>query len=83
MYSAGPVTYARLEDGVSLGYQVTGDGDLDLVVLPLGATPLDVMWDEASFVRFASRLGHLSRTVCYEFRGSGASGGHVMVNLAP
>jgi len=60
---------------VSIAYQVTSDGPLDLVFPPAYSIPIDLLWDEPSFVRFAKRLGGFSRTVWCEPRGIGASGG--------
>jgi class 3 adenylate cyclase len=60
---------------VSIAYQVTGDGPLDLVFLPASTFPIDLLWDEPSFVRVARRLRGFSRTVWCEARGMGASGG--------
>jgi len=72
-----PVTrYAKAPDGVSIAYQVTGDGPLDLVFLPASPSPIDLLWDEPNFVRLARRLGGFSRTVWCEARGMGASGGN-------
>ncbi|MDQ6852719.1 MAG: adenylate/guanylate cyclase domain-containing protein [Actinomycetota bacterium] len=71
-----PVTrYATTPDGVSIAYQVTGDGPLDLVFPPASTIPIDLLWDEPSFVRFTKRLGSFSRTVQWDGRGMGASGG--------
>jgi len=71
-----PVTrFARAPDGVSLAYQVTGDGPLDLVVSPVLGFPVDLWWEEPGFARVAKRLGGFSRTVWYDGRGQGASGG--------
>jgi class 3 adenylate cyclase len=73
-----PVTrYAKAPDGVSIAYQVTGDGPLDLVFPPAWGFPLDLYWDEPGFVRLARRLGRFSRTVWCEGRGIGATGGTV------
>jgi class 3 adenylate cyclase len=71
-----PITrYVKAHDGVSIAYQVTGDGPLDLVLPGTNAWPIDLVWDAPSFVRFARRLGGFSRTVWCEARGIGASGG--------
>jgi class 3 adenylate cyclase len=71
-----PVTrYAKSPDGVSIAYQVTGDGPLDLVFPAAMTLPVDLFWEEPSFVRAARRLGGFSRTVWCEGRGMGASGG--------
>jgi class 3 adenylate cyclase len=69
--------YVKAPDGVSIAYQVTGDGPLDLVFPPGLAIPIDMLWENPSFVRFAKRLGGFSRTIWRELRGIGASGGHV------
>jgi class 3 adenylate cyclase len=72
-----PVTrYAKAPDGVSIAYQVTGDGPLDLVFLPALNLPIDLLWEEPSFVRFARHLRGFCRTVWCETRGLGASGGN-------
>ena len=74
-----PVTrYAKAPDGVSIAYQVAGDGPLDLVFPSVMTIPIDLLWDEAGFVRLVRRLGRFSRTVWCEIRGIGASGGDVL-----
>jgi len=71
-----PVTrYAKAPDGVRIAYQVTGDGPLDLVFPAALTIPIDLHWEEPSFVRVARRLGGFSRTVWCDGRGMGASGG--------
>lgn len=67
--------YAKAPDGVMLAYQVTGDGPVDVLFLAAHALPIDLLWEEPSFVHFAKRLSGFSRTVWYEARGIGASGG--------
>ena len=72
-----PVTrYAKAPDGVSIAYQVTGDGPLDLVFPPAMNIAIDLFWDEPSLVRVARRLGGFSRTVWCDGRGVGASSGN-------
>jgi class 3 adenylate cyclase len=71
-----PVTrHAKAADGVSIAYQVTGNGSLDLVFPPASSFPVDLFWDEPGFVRVAKRLGGFSRTGWFEGRGMGASSG--------
>ena len=71
-----PVTrYAKASDGVILAYQVIGDRPLDLIWLPSLSIPVDLLWDEPGFVRFAKRLRGFSRTMWCDGRGLGASGG--------
>jgi pimeloyl-ACP methyl ester carboxylesterase len=64
--------YARSPDG-NVGYQIVGDGPLDLVFVPWWGTNLDVMWEEPSIARFLSRLGTFSRVICFDKRGTGIS----------
>jgi class 3 adenylate cyclase len=73
-----PVTrYAKSGDGAIIAYQVTGEGPVDILFGSGLAIPVDLMWEEPSFVRFARRLSSFSRTVWYETRGWGASGGEM------
>jgi pimeloyl-ACP methyl ester carboxylesterase len=73
-----PVTkYAKAPDGVSVAYQVSGGGALDVLFRPGMGIPIDLFWDEPRFVRFAKRLGGFSRVVMADLRGVGASGGDV------
>src|SRR6202011_1593333 len=53
----------------------------DLVVPPTVDIAIDFFWDEPSFVRVARRLGRFSRTVWYDGRGIGASGGNFADSL--
>jgi class 3 adenylate cyclase len=77
-----PVTrYAESQDGGSIAYQIVGDGPIDLVVPPTVDIAIDFFWDEPSFVRVARRLGRFSRTVWYDGRGIGASGGNFADSL--
>jgi class 3 adenylate cyclase len=67
--------YTKAPDGVPISYQVSGEGSLDTVFSAGSAIPIDMLWDEPGFVRFASRLGRFSRIVWWDPRGVGASGG--------
>jgi class 3 adenylate cyclase/pimeloyl-ACP methyl ester carboxylesterase len=70
--------YATTADGVSLAYHVTGDGPVDLVWLPGGAYPFDLLWDEPAFQHVVERLARFSTTIWAGYRGLGASGGRVL-----
>src|SRR5262245_32034369 len=67
--------YAKTADGVSLAYYVVGEGPFDLLWLSERAFPLDMLWEEPGFVRLVRRLSRFSRTVWFDRRGRGASGG--------
>src|SRR5262245_40636736 len=71
-----PVTrYAKASDGVSIAYQVSGAGPLNVVLPTELGIPIDLLWEEPTFVRVANRLRRFSRIVLCEPRGIGASGG--------
>ena len=56
-----PLTkYATAPDGVSLAYQVIGNGPLDLVFYPGLALPIDLLWEDPGFSYFAKRLGRFA-----------------------
>jgi class 3 adenylate cyclase len=61
---------------VHLAYKLCGDGALTLVFMPVGNMVVDLLWDEPGFARFARRVSRLGRTVWFDARGVGASGGH-------
>ncbi len=48
-----PVTrYATTDDGVSIAYQVVGDGPIDLVFVHAFVSHLEVFWELPAFERF-------------------------------
>jgi class 3 adenylate cyclase len=75
------VRYAKAPDGVNLAYHVTGEGPLDLLFMARLSIPVDLLWDEPGFVRFAKRLGSFTRTMWWDARGVGASGGDLIEGL--
>ena len=75
MDERSPTRYVGAPDGVSLAYKVTGEGPIDLVWIAGLGYPGDLISDEPGFVHLAGRLGRFTRTIWYEPRGSGASGG--------
>jgi len=79
-----PITrYATAPDGVSLAYQVFGDGPVDLLWIPNVSYPIDLLWDDPGFAHFARRLRGFSHAVWVEGRGLGASGGDLLDALDP
>lgn len=64
--------YAR-RDGAYIGYQVVGDGPLDLLHISTWTSNLDVMWEEPSLARYLERLASFSRLICFDKRGTGIS----------
>jgi class 3 adenylate cyclase/pimeloyl-ACP methyl ester carboxylesterase len=68
-----PVTrYARSGE-VSIAYQVTGDGPLDLLFLPGWISQIEQLWDAAAMRRFLERLSVFNRVILFDRRGTGLS----------
>lgn len=64
--------YAQSGD-ISIAYQVTGEGPLDLIVTPGFVSHLDHDWEEPSFARCLQRLASFSRLIRFDKRGTGLS----------
>jgi class 3 adenylate cyclase/pimeloyl-ACP methyl ester carboxylesterase len=74
--------YTRSADGTNLAYQVSGDGPLELVIFSGVAVPIDLLPEDAGFVRIRRRLDTFSRTLWFDPRGFGASEGDPRDSLA-
>jgi len=60
-------------DGVSIAYQVHGEGPLDLVFVPGFVSHVEVYWELPMVARFFRRLASFSRLVLFDKRGQGLS----------
>ena len=60
-------------DGVSIAYQVFGEGPLDLVCAPGLVTHLDLHWTDPGLTRFMRRLASFARVICFDKPGTGLS----------
>ena len=60
-------------DGVSVAYQVFGDGPVDLVWVPGYVSNLEYTWQHPLTARFAQRLGSFARVIAFDKRGTGLS----------
>ena len=65
--------YAYAEDGSAIGYQVFGEGPVDLVFVTQWATNVDLLWEEPSAARYLDRLASFSRVILFDKRGTGIS----------
>jgi class 3 adenylate cyclase len=65
--------YARSPDGVSIAYQVHGEGPLDLVFVPGFVSHVELAWEEPAVARLLRRLASFSRLVVFDKRGQGLS----------
>jgi pimeloyl-ACP methyl ester carboxylesterase/DNA-binding winged helix-turn-helix (wHTH) protein len=64
--------YARSE-GLSIAYQVFGDGDEDLVFIPGFVSNLELHWEHPSFAHYFTRLATMGRLLTFDKRGTGLS----------
>jgi pimeloyl-ACP methyl ester carboxylesterase len=64
--------YARNGDA-HIAYQVWGDGDLDLVLVPGFLSHLELMWELPAARRYLERLGSFARVISFDRRGTGLS----------
>src|SRR6266516_2673371 len=58
---------------VSIAYQVLGDGDMDLVLVPGFVSHVEVAWEQPRLARFLGRLAAFSRLIMFDKRGTGMS----------
>jgi pimeloyl-ACP methyl ester carboxylesterase len=68
-----PETYFAENDGVSIAYQVFGDGQQDLIYIPGWLSNLDIFWEEPRVARFLLSLAQFSRVIVIDRRGTGLS----------
>jgi class 3 adenylate cyclase/pimeloyl-ACP methyl ester carboxylesterase len=64
--------YAQSPNG-AIGYQVFGDGPVDLVFVTQWGTNIDNYWDEPSAARYLDRLASFSRVILFDKLGTGVS----------
>src|SRR6478736_5982582 len=67
------IRYAIAPDGVSIAYQVIGEGPRDLVWVPGWVSHLEAAWEEPTLARFFERLASFSRLILFDKRGTGLS----------
>jgi class 3 adenylate cyclase len=66
------IRYAR-SGGVSIAYQVVGDGDVDLVYVPDYVSNLVYAWETPYWRGFYDRLAERFRLILFDKRGTGLS----------
>lgn len=64
--------YVRSADGVTIAYQVFGEGQRDIVVV-FTLHCVDLLWEEPSVVHMLERLARLGRVITLDYRGFGSS----------
>ena len=64
--------YAR-SGSVSIAYQVSGDGPLDIVFVPGAASHVEMAWEVPGLRRLNERLESIGRLITFDKRGTGMS----------
>ena len=71
---AGPTRYAKTVDGVHVAYQVSGEGPVDVLVVPGFVSHVELAWDVSLFTGPLLRwLGRFARVIHFDKRGTGLS----------
>lgn len=73
MTGNGGIRYATTADGFHIAYKTWGHGDLVHVFMPEFGSSIDSLGQHPAHIRFERFLGSLSRCVCFDPRGIGAS----------
>ena len=68
-----PETHYAESGELNIGYQVLGDGPLDLVFVPGLLSHIDLIWSFPPSAQFFKRLSSFSRLIVYDKRGQGVS----------
>lgn len=64
--------YAR-SDGLSIAYQIVGDGPLDVVLIPGFISHVDLNWEFPPLAEALRRLSKVARVLVFDKRGTGLS----------
>ena len=70
--------YATTDDGVSIAYQIVGEGPVDLVLELESWGNVEIMWELDALADLFERLSRFSRLVLHDRRATGLSGGVVV-----
>lgn len=68
-----PETRFVRSDGVDIGYQVVGEGDVDVVFVPGWISNWELAWELPEAARFLERFARFSRLILFDKRGTGLS----------
>ena len=70
--ASSPIRYTH-SDALNIAYQITGAGDVDLVLVAGFVSHLMLDWTERRHAHFLHRLGAFSRLIRFDKRGTGMS----------
>jgi pimeloyl-ACP methyl ester carboxylesterase len=67
-----PIRYT-VSDGLHIAYQITGGGELDIVLISGFVSHLELDWGDPRHAHFLHRLGSFGRLIRFDKRGTGMS----------
>jgi pimeloyl-ACP methyl ester carboxylesterase len=70
--SGAPIRYT-VSDGLHIAYQVTGGGELDIVLISGFVSHLELDWADPRHAHFLDRLASMGRLIRFDKRGTGMS----------
>jgi len=70
---ARPKTQYAKSDDVSIAFQVSGNGPIDLVYVPGWLTNIEYEWENPRYAHFFDLLGSFCRLIRFDKRGTGMS----------
>ncbi len=73
MVESSPETRFAKAGDLSIAYQVLGDGDVDVVLVPQWLSNIEQYWEHPSASYFLRRLASFSRLIVFDKRGTGLS----------
>ena len=73
MQGRPPETRYAKSGNVHIAYQVTGDGPIDLLMVPGFISHVEHVWDDPHWAAFLGRLGSFARLIRFDKRGTGLS----------
>ena len=65
--------YAQTSDGIHIAFQVIGEGERDLVLVPGLMSHLELIWEDHETADFYHRLARLGRLILFDKRDTGLS----------
>jgi pimeloyl-ACP methyl ester carboxylesterase len=68
-----PRTQYAKSGKVSIAYQVTGDGPIDVILAPEWVSNVEYAWESPDYARFITHMSSFSRFIRFDKRGTGLS----------
>ncbi len=65
--------YTHSTDGVRIAYQVHGQGEIDILLVPGMGSHIELHWCEPNYAAFMKHLCRLGRLIVFDKRGTGCS----------